>query len=664
MIENDINSVNEIKALALDMISNAKSGYPGIALSAAPILYTLYAKHLNFNPENPGWLNRDRFVLASGHATSVLYATLHICGFPITKEDLKQYRNIDSNLPGYPDKELTPGIDVSIGSAGLGISNGVGLALAERYLRNIVKSEEEEQALIDYRTYVFCSDIDLMEGVSYEATSFAGAQKLDKFMLLCDISGITNDGEVKNNFIEDLEMRFESIGFYVGTVKDGSNLKLIDKAITNAKKSKKPSVVFFKTIIGKDSRNENKSVSFEGPLSDDDVFAIKRKLNVTVAPFEVRKDSVVYIRSLINNRVREKYSLYINSFNKIKSSANDRLLKLLQLLVNKEFNIPFESLNFKVNDSYNENLLMTNHKILNMVASKTEFLFGGSADVASTTKVYIDHTSIQSPEKPLGRNINFGLREEAMAGILNGISLSGLKTYCSTKLINADRLKSSMRLSAYMQLPIVYFFTHDGFGNGEDGPTQESLEQLDMLRSIPNLKVFRPSDINEVLGIWEYICKEKGPICVILGNNKMPKVLNTHPKLTLKGGYIVKKEEVHLDGILVATGREVLDALNIAVELKKENLDIRVVTMPSIELFLKQDKTYQDQILPKTCKTIVLEPNSKLSWGIFVKDPNDIIGLNDFGYSGHQEEILRKIGYDYESLKITIAKLFLSNRKN
>ncbi len=660
MIENDINAVNEIKALALDMISNAKSGYPGISLSAAPILYTLYAKHLNYNPENPEWLNRDRFVLASGHASSVLYATLHICGFPISKEDLKQYRSLNSILPGFPDKDITVGVDATIGSAGLGISTGVGLALAERYIENILKSEEENEALIDYRTYIYCSDVDLMEGISYEATSFAGVQKLDKLMILCDLSGVTNDGSVATTFIEDLELRFSAIGFYVDTIKDGNNLKLIDKAITNAKKSKKPSILFFKTILGKDSRNENKSVTFEGPLSDDDIFAIKRKLNVTVAPFEVRKDSVVYIRSLINERVGEKYKNYVAYFNKIKTSANDRLLSLLYMLVNKNFVIPFESLNFKVNDAYSENLLMTNHKILNMVAKKTEFMLGGSADVASTTKAYIENTSIQMPEKPLGRNINFGLREEAMAGILNGISLSGLKTYCSTKLINADRLKSSMRLGALMNLPVTYFFTHDSIRSSFDGPTEEPVEQLTMLRTIPNMVTFRPCDIEEILGVWEYICKQKSPVSVVLGNEVMPKLPTTNPKLTLRGGYIVRKEESKLDGILIATGKEVLDALNLALELKKENLDIRVVSMPSRELFLKEDKTYQEQILPKNCKTVVLEPSSKLSWGFFTPDADYVLGINDFGYSGKPDEVLKKCGYDYETLKITIAKLFLN----
>lgn len=660
MNTNDYNAINEIKALSLDMIGQAKSGYPGIALSSAPILYTLYARHMNINPENPNWLNRDRFVLASGHASSVLYATLHMCGFAITKENLKQYRSIHSNLPGYPEYEMTPGVDITIGAPGVGIANAVGMCIAERYIENVLKSEDELQELIDYRTYVFCSDVDLMKGVSYEAASFAGTQKLEKLMILCDKSNVTNDGDGNTFFTEDVQARFEAMGFFVSTIKDTDNFKSIDKAIATAKKSKKPSLLLFNTTIGKDSRHENKSIAFEGPFSDDDVFAIKRKLNVTVSPFEVRKDSIVHVRTLINERVGKKYSTYINYFNKVKSSGNDRLISLLKMLLNKEVVIPFESLNFKVNDTYSESLLQTNHKVLNMVAKKTEWILGGSADYASTTKAYIDTTSVQTSLKPLGRNINFGVREEAMGAILNGISLSGFKTYCSTKLIHSDLLKSSMRMASLMNLPITYIYSHDSIRMGEDGSALEPIEQLTLLRSIPNMVTFRPSDINEVLGVWEYICKNKKPVSLVLSNSVLPKLPSTNPKMVFHGGYMVKKEERKLDGILISTGREVIDALNIAIELRNENLDIRVVSMPSIELFLKEDKKYQETLLPKQVKTIVIEPSNKLSWGLFVDDEKYILGLDDFGFSGHETEVLKKCGYDYENLKMKVVRLLMS----
>ncbi len=654
----DVCAVNEIKALSLDMICNAKSGNAGICMSAAPILYTLYAKHMMINPENPTWLNRDRFILASGNASATLYATLHLCGFAISREDLKQYRSLDAITPGYPDSELTPGIDMTTGLFGEGIASGVGFALAKRYIKNILESEDENQQLIDYYTYVYCTDADLMEGISYEATSIAGVQKLNQFILLCDCSKITNDGSILNTFQEDLESRFDALGFKVLTVKDGNNLKSIDKAITTAKKSKKPTVIFFETILGDGLRNQNTNIYYDTPLLDDDLFAFKKNNNITVAPFELRKDSIIYVKDLINKRVGPKYNDYISYFNKIKTSANDRLLKLMSMLLNKDMVIPFESLNFKVGENYNENLLETNHKIMNIVASKTEYFLGGSADVASSTKAFLEHSAIQTAEKPGGRNINFGIREAAMASILNGISMSGLKTYASTKLIQVDRLKNGLRLSALLNLPVSYIFTHDSIFYTEDGPLWQPVEQLTTLRSIPNMITFRPCDINELLGSWEYICKNKKCVSLVLSNTVVPKCKTTHPKLTMRGGYIVKKEEKTLDGIIIATGRQVFDALQIANDLKQENLSLRVVSMPSLELFLKEDKTYQEQILPKTSKIVVIEPSNEMSWGYLSHYSITVLGINDFGYSGHKEEVIKKYEYDYDNLKLKVAHLF------
>lgn len=658
---NDTNAVSEIKALGLDMISTAKSGHPGIVLSAAPIIYTLYAHHLNVNPENPEWLNRDRFVMSAGHGSALLYATLHLCGYNLTKEDLKQFRTIDSKCPGHPEYGITPGVDITTGALGQGIANAVGFALGERYIENLLKSEDEEQQLIDFRTYCLCGDGDMMEGISYEAASFAGTQKLDKLMILYDYNKMTNDGSIDTDFLEDVEARFDAMGFYTTVVKDGTNLKSIDKAITNAKKSKKPSLVILNTILGKDSRNENTSIVHGTPLTDDDIFAIKRKLNVTIAPFEVRKDTIVHVHKCISERIEKKYKEHVSYFNKIKSSANDRLLNILRMLANKEVTIPFESLNYRVNDTYNEELRLTNHKVLNLVASKTEFMLGGSADLASSTKAYIDNTHINSPTHPLGRNINFGIREHAMAAILNGISMLGLKTYCSTMLTWSDYLKPAMRMTSLMNLPVTYIFTHDSVSIGQDGPTHEPIEQLTTLRSIPNMITFRPCDFNEVLGCWEYICKNKKPVSLVLSKSKMPKLPNSNPKLVAAGGYIIGKEEQRLDGILLATGTEVRTALQMKEELKNENLDIRVVSMPSRELFLKTDKNYQMGVLPKNVKTICLEAGSSLSWGLFVSDEKYILGINDFGYSGTPEEVLKKCGYDYESLKMKVAKLFLAS---
>ncbi len=654
---NDTNAINEIKALALDMISKAGSGSPGMVLSAAPIIYNLYANHLNINPENPDWINRDRFVLSSAHASSLLYATLHLCGYPITKEDLKTYRTFNSICPGHPEVELTKGIDITTGPSGNGIASAVGIALAERYLENILKSEDENQALINFNTYVLCNDTDLMEGIAYEALSFAAKEKLDKFILLVDHSKVTNDGPIENTFLEELTTRFDALDFHIENVKDGANFKAIDKAITNAKKSKKPSVIIFNTILGLGSRNENKSVVFNTPLDDDDVFALKRKLNITIAPFETRKDTIIHIEKLIKNRVLKKYTEFVEYFNQIKHSGNERFINLLRMVVEKNVILPFDSLNYRVNNTYNEDMRLTNHKIINILAEKSELFLGGGADTSSTTKAYIDKTSIMSYKNPLGRNINFGNRELAMSGILNGMASMGLKVYGNTYLSLSDYLKPSMRLSALMNLPITYIFTNDAlYNNPEEGTLFEPIEQLVTLRSLPNMITFRPCDISEIFGCWEYIAKNKKTISLVLSNKATPKVPNSNAKLVGRGGYIIKKEEVRLDGIIIATGFEVNTALLLNEDLKKENLDIRIVSMPSQELYFENDKEYKKQLLPENIKKIVLEPSSKIGWSRLTEEKY-ILGIDEFGSSGKSSEILRKYEYDYESLKIKVTKL-------
>ena len=377
-----------------------------------------------------------------------------------------------------------------------------------------------------------------------------------------------------------------------------------------------------------------------------------------MAPFEVRKDTLIYVQKLIKDRIEKKYQENISIFNKYKNSGNNLILAILSMLTNKTIPIDFDSNNYKINDSYNENLLLTNHKILNIVANKTELFLGGSLDLSMDTKAYLDNTTKNTFQNPLGRNIDFGSRELASSAILNGVSTIGLRTFCSTTLVNSDLMKPSIRLSALMNLPITYIFTNDSMFN-EKSATISPIEQLNTLRAIPNMITIRPCDINEILGTWEYICRSKKTISLVLGNNTIPKIINSNSKLVSRGAYIIKKEINRLDGIIIATGSEVKQAINISEELKSLNLDLRVVSMPSVEIFSAENTEYQKEIIPLNTKVVVLEPSSKLGWGQFTKKEN-IIGIDDFGFSGSSEEILNKMNYNYESLKLQIAKIFLS----
>lgn len=653
---NDTNAINEIKALSLDMINAAKKGSPGLVLSSAPIIYNLYAKHLNINPENPEWLNRDRFILSNYNVSSLLYATLHLFGFPITKEDLKSYGKYNSICKIHPEENITKGIDMTTHHSGNGIANAVGIALGERYLENLIKEEDETQNLIDFNTYCLCSDTDLMEGISYEALSFAGKEQLDKLIILVDYNKVTNDGSTFNTFIEDLTLRFESLNFDVEIVKDGTNYKSIDKAINNAKKSKKPSIIVFNTILGIGSRNENKSVVYDTPLDDDDLFNLRRNLNVTIEHFDTRKDTIVHVKNLILDRVGNKYSTFINNFKKIKSSGNEKLINILKMIFDQNIVIPFDSLNYRINETYNEDMIMSNHKVMNIIASKTELFLGGGADTSSTTRAYIDKTNINSKEKPTGRNINFGSREISMAGILNGIASLGLKVYGNTYLTYSDYLKPEMRLSAFNNYPITYIFTNDTIFNSY-GSLNGPVEQLTTLRSIPNMIVFRPCDISEIFGCWEYIAKNKKCVSLIIGNEITPKLTNSNSKLVVRGGYVIKKEVSRLDGIIIATGIEVKTALKIAEDLKRDNLDIRVISMPSQELFRLNDKEYINQLLPRNIKRICLEPSTKNNWTTFTSEKY-ILSIDNFGSSGNSNELMKQYEYNYENLKAKVTKLF------
>ena len=626
--------VNNIKTLGIDMIDKAGSGHPGIVLSAAPIIYTLYAKHMNVNVNDPLWENRDRFVLSAGHGSALLYATLYMAGF-LSLDDLKQFRHINSKTPGHPEYGVTNGVDISTGPLGQGIASAVGMAIAGKQLNKkyeIPKRSKlgKQQSLFDYHVYVLCGDGDLMEGISYEATSLAGSLKLNNLIVLYDSNDISLDGKTKGVFDDNIIDRFKALNWNTILVKDGTLISNIDKAIEEAKNSDKPTLIQIKTILGDGSINENTNKVHGSPLDKDDITKLKLKLKIEPEEFYVDMEAKENFSKQISERSLKKYNLFNQLSVEFNYTKQDNKIDLSHLV--------FDS-------NLNESLRITNGKIMKEIERKLPNFIGGSADLSSSTKTIINN------------NINFGVREHAMGAILNGLALSNYHAFGSTFLVFSDYLKPSMRLSALMNLPVTYIFTHDSINIGQDGPTHQPIEQLISLRSIPNMNVFRPADAKEIVGSWEYIINNKKPSCLVLSRNEVSLNKLTNSKSVMYGGYIVRKEN-HLHATIISTGSEVELSIKIADYLYETyKLDIRVVSMPNRELFLNQSKEYQESIVPKGYRTIVIEAGSKYGWEGFVYSDKYLITLDKFGCSGTSEEVLNEMDFSYDKILQKVIKL-------
>ena len=626
--------VNNIKTLGIDMIDKAGSGHPGIVLSAAPIIYTLYAKHMNVNVNDPLWENRDRFVLSAGHGSALLYATLYMAGF-LSLDDLKKFRRINSKTPGHPEFGVTNGVDMSTGPLGQGLASAVGMAIAGKQLNKkyeIPKRSKlgKEQSLFDYHVYVLCGDGDLMEGISYEATSLAGSLKLNNLIVLYDSNDISLDGKTKGVFDDNILERFKALNWNTILVKDGTLISNIDKAIEEAKNSDKPTLIQIKTILGDGSINENTNKVHGSPLDKDDITKLKLKLKIEPEEFYVDMEAKENFSKQISERSLKKYNLFNQLSLEFNYTKQDNKIDLSHLV--------FDS-NLK------ESLRVTNGKIMKEIERKLPNFIGGSADLSSSTKTIINN------------NINFGVREHAMGAILNGLALSNYHAFGSTFLVFSDYLKPSMRLSALMNLPVTYIFTHDSINIGQDGPTHQPIEQLISLRSIPNMNVFRPADAKEIVGSWEYIINNKKPSCLVLSRNEVSLNKLTNSKSVMYGGYIVRKEN-YLHATIISTGSEVELSIKIADYLYETyKLDIRVVSMPNRELFLNQSKEYQESIVPKGYRTIVIEAGSKYGWEGFVYSDKYLITLDKFGCSGTSEEVLNEMDFSYDKILQKVIKL-------
>lgn len=649
-IINENKIIDTIRGLGIDMIHEANSGHPGIVLGAAPIIYALYAHHLNIDSEYPEFINRDRFVMSCGHGSALLYATLFLAGYDISIEDLKKFRQIDSITPGHPEYGVTPGVDVSTGPLGQGIANAVGMAIGEAYLNKYFDNK-----IINHYTYCLVSDGDLEEGISYEACSLAGTLKLNKLIVLYDSNNISLDGETKLSFNENVGMRFISQGWNVITVNDGSSYELISKAIEEAKASvDKPTLIEIKTILGSGSINENTNKVHGSPLSDEDISQLKEKYGIRNIPFAVTQNSIDDFRYIIKERCGKR----VSKFFKALDSLEEDKLKDIELLMNKENLIDIKDLMYDTPSEGVESPRDTSSKLLNSIVSNNPFMMGGSADLFSSNKTYIKDGGDFSYENRLGRNIYFGIREHAMGAIINGLALSGIRAYASTFLSFADYMRGSIRMACMMDLPNTYIFTHDSISVGEDGPTHQPVEQLTSLRSMPNMDVFRPCDVNEVIGSYKAIFeKEHGPSTIALSRNKLPILENTSVAGVAKGGYIVIDSLKKPQAIVISCGEELHQVIEASRNLRSKGIELRVVSMPNLDLFLRQDKEYIDEVIPVEVRKIVVEAGSSYSWNKLIFNPKYLITLDTFGTSGKYQDVYKKYGFDSTSLEEKIEEL-------
>ncbi len=637
--------IDNIRGLGIDMIANANSGHPGIVLGAAPIITTLYANHLKIDVDNPTWINRDRFVFSAGHGSALLYATLFMAGYDLDFEELKKFRKIGSLTPGHPEYGITKGVEATTGPLGQGVATAVGMAISEVYLREYFGKD-----IIDYHTFVLCSDGDLSEGVSYEACSLAGHLELNKLILLYDSNDITLDGNLKDSFSENIKERFESQKWNYILVNDGENIDLIDEAIIKAKASTKPTIIEIKTVIGKYSENEGTAKVHGSPLSEEDILAIKNKLGLRTMPFTVSLDTRELFKETIANRNRKK----IISFNENLELIKDK--KEFNQLINSHKPIKINDIYYNAPEDDRDSTRAVSGQVINSLAKSYPFLIGGSADLTKSTFAKINDTKDFSNATPNGRNINFGIREHAMAAIANGMALSNLTPFVSTFLTFSDYLKPSLRLSALMNLPVIYVFTHDSISLGEDGPTHQPIEQLVALRAVPNLDVYRPADANETIGAYLSIMDKRSPAAIVLSRNKVKIQDVTKVNEVTKGAYIVAEERKKLEFIITSSGEELELALGVWKNLDEKGYGVRLVSMPSMSLFEETNNEYQEEILPKKIPTFVIEASSSLSWYKYVLDDDYLFTIDTFGESGNKEDLYKHFGFTINEIETKIEE--------
>ena len=646
-------SVNAIKVLGVDAINKAKSGHPGVVMGAAPMAYSLFTKHLRVNPKKTDWINRDRFVLSAGHGSMLLYSLLHLSGFEdVSLEEVKNFRQWGSKTPGHPEFGHTKGIDATTGPLGQGISTAVGMALAERYLA--AKYNKEGYNLFDHYTYVICGDGDIMEGVASEASSFAAVQKLNKLVVLYDSNDICLDGETKDAFSENVRARYEAYGWNTILVEDGASVEAVNAAIEQAKKSDKPTLIEVKTIIGAGSPNRQGTNGVHGaPLGDEETALFRKEIGWENEPFDIPADVYADFKANVADRGESEYAKWEKLYADYKAAYPELAKELEEVLSREDISrLSKESFSFK-NVGEAQATRNSSQDAINSVAAVLPTFFGGSADLSHSNMTFIKGDNLQDDAHRTERNVQFGVREFAMATVLNGLMLhGGVRVFGGTFFVFSDYLKGALRLSALQNLPVTYVFTHDSIAVGEDGPTHEPIEHLASLRTIPNTYVFRPADATETQAAW-YLSQKTNdrPTSIVLTRQNLPILENSSFEKVSKGAYVVYETSADFDTILIATGSEVALAIDVARELEKDGSKVRVVSMPSVELFEEQSKEYKEELLPLNIRRRVsLEMGNSALWYKYVGLDGLAIGIDKFGASAPANKVIEEYGFTVEAV--------------
>lgn len=657
----DQKAINVIKNLALDMIQNSgNEGNYGICFSSAPILYTLFTKHLNVNPSIPDWINRDRFVLSASHASAALYSTMFLSGYPLMIDDLKNYKQFGSKTPAYPNMN-TLGVDITTGPLGEGFASAVGMALAEKKLEELFNNKDKSNKvgkLIDYKVYTLVSDGDLMKGISYEAASFAGTLGLNNLIVLYDSNDVSADGDINKTFSESVLSRFSSMGWNTIFVKNGNSSSEISKAIEKAKKSKMPTIIQIKTIIGEGLLNQGKSITHSQLLEKNDIDQFKQKNGLGTIPFTILKEPASHIRDTVINRSIKIYSDWENTLNSYKTILNPSSQSELNNINQNLVNIDLNKIEIPIDYNNKESMRESNHRIMNIIGDSVYNFIGGSADLASITKVHLDNQEDIAYNKYSGKNISFGVRDHFMAACLNGLAVSGFRPFGSSLLTFSDDMKESIRLSALMNLPVTYIFSHDSTTVSFDGPTHQPVEQLASLRAIPNLYVFRPADIKEIIGTWNIILNNKIPAVISLPKTEVKAEQGTSSMSVVKGAYVAGPEKERIDAIIIATGSEMQLAKSMQVKLLQErNIDVRIVSMPCMELYNIQSNEYKNEIIPSGKPIFILEFGSSFGWEKFVPSSDYLLTVDTFGVGGSKDDVLNYLNINIDKLIERIENL-------